>query len=352
MSRIERSACLLGLLMLVAQPLSARRVETVVASGYTEAGRQVAFTVASAPITTEAIARAADAKVSGLVAMIAQLNQGITDAQADRAEVRRQRDELARRQEELVAELSRRDTAYARAVAAFREQVSDVAKDPERLQALALYNQGQKQKALAVLRELADADEKARQIASKVRNAADLRSIAALTVAATGNDGITTEQAIAAYEAVVAIDATAWDWHSLATLYQQAGALPKAERAAKAMLAAAESERDQSSALNQLGAVQQAQGDLAAALASYRRGLEIAERLAAADPSSAEGQRDLWVSHFKLGQVAIAQGDEAAAAEHLRAVYDILVAMDRRGMHLSPADRQWLDRLHALFGSP
>jgi hypothetical protein len=46
--------------------------------------------------------------------------------------------------------------------------------------------------------------------------------------------------------------------------------------------------------------VQQAQGDLAAALTSYQADLAIAERLAKADPGNAGWQRDLSASFTKL----------------------------------------------------
>jgi hypothetical protein len=50
-----------------------------------------------------------------------------------------------------------------------------------------------------------------------------------------------------------------------------------------------------------IGDVQQAQGDLAAALTSYRASLAIRGRLAQADPGNAGWQRDLSVSQEKIG---------------------------------------------------
>ena len=46
-----------------------------------------------------------------------------------------------------------------------------------------------------------------------------------------------------------------------------------------------------------------AQGDLPAALESYRASMDIAERLAEADPGNAGWQRDLSVSHDNIGDV-------------------------------------------------
>ena len=65
-----------------------------------------------------------------------------------------------------------------------------------------------------------------------------------------------------------------------------------------------------------------AQGNLAAALTSYRAVAAIAERLAKADPGNAGWQRDLSVSHNKIGDVQLAQGDLAAALTSYQAALD------------------------------
>ena len=72
-------------------------------------------------------------------------------------------------------------------------------------------------------------------------------------------------------------------------------------------------------------------GDLAGALESYRRSLEIAERLAAADPNGAKAQRDLAVGYGKIAQVQNAAGDVAGSlASHRRAlaIYEHLAQAD------------------------
>ena len=51
---------------------------------------------------------------------------------------------------------------------------------------------------------------------------------------------------------------------------------------------------------------------LRGALKSYRDSLAITERLAKSDPGNAGWQRDLSVSHHKVGDVQVAQGDPAA----------------------------------------
>jgi hypothetical protein len=54
-------------------------------------------------------------------------------------------------------------------------------------------------------------------------------------------------------------------------------------------------------------------------MSSYQTALAIAERLAKADPGNAEWQRDLSVSHDNIGDVQQAQGDLAAALSSYQA---------------------------------
>jgi tetratricopeptide (TPR) repeat protein len=83
--------------------------------------------------------------------------------------------------------------------------------------------------------------------------------------------------------------------------------------------------------------VQKAQGDLAAALASYQVSLAIAERLAKADPGNAGWQRDLSVSHERIGDVQQAQGDLAAAV----ASYQASLAIAERLAKADPGNAGW-----------
>lgn len=62
-----------------------------------------------------------------------------------------------------------------------------------------------------------------------------------------------------------------------------------------------------------IGDVAVAQGELAAARASYADAMVIAERLAARDPNYSEWQRDLGVSFYNLAQVEEAAQDPRAA---------------------------------------
>lgn len=87
----------------------------------------------------------------------------------------------------------------------------------------------------------------------------------------------------------------------------------------RAALAAAapddvELQHDLAVSYTKVGEVQLATGDTPAALGSFQQALAIDERLAAADPSNAEIQRSLAVDHSKIGQVQQAGGDRTAAA--------------------------------------
>ncbi len=72
-------------------------------------------------------------------------------------------------------------------------------------------------------------------------------------------------------------------------------------------------QRDLSVSYEKVGDVLMAQGNLAAALASYQDSLAIKDRLAKADPSNAGRERDLFVAYDKVGEVLVEQGNLAEA---------------------------------------
>ena len=78
-----------------------------------------------------------------------------------------------------------------------------------------------------------------------------------------------------------------------------------------------------------------AQGDLTAALTSYRASLAIRERLAAGDPGNAGWQRDLAFSHWRLARY----GNQPRL--HWQRVVNILTELDQQG-RLAPVDQKWL----------
>ena len=89
------------------------------------------------------------------------------------------------------------------------------------------------------------------------------------------------------------------------------------DRLVKAAPSNAEWQRDLSVSYIKVGDVQVAQGDLPAALTSYRSSLGIRERLSKANPSNTEWQRDLSVSYIKVGDDANGTGRSARSAKIL-----------------------------------
>jgi len=134
--------------------------------------------------------------------------------------------------------------------------------------------------------------------------------------------------------------------YALALTY--AGRLPPARNAAMEAVrirqdvitahpADAQWQRDLSVSYERLGDVQQAQGDLAGALASYRQSLTIREKLTQQDPGNAEWQRDLSVSYERLGDVQQAQGDLAGAL----ASYQQSLTIREKLTQQDPGNAQW-----------
>ncbi|HEC14247.1 MAG TPA: hypothetical protein ENI72_00680, partial [Rhodospirillales bacterium] len=109
----------------------------------------------------------------------------------------------------------------------------------------------------------------------------------------------------------------------LARLHQAHGNLDAAYKSTLAAQQAAKDDRDRSVALNEIGGVLVAQGDLPGALGSFRASMVIRKRLAEADASNAGLQRDLSVSHNKIGGVQVKQGDLPEALRSFRASHAI-----------------------------
>ena len=157
-------------------------------------------------------------------------------------------------------------------------------------------------------------------------------------------------------------------------------------------------QRDLSVSYSKLGDVAVAQGQLAEAARNYGDTLSIFKKLSAGDPSNTEWQRDLSVSYERLGDVARAQGQLKEAAEwfeksrvnwkdlqkkdpsntdwqrgitvpldrladlaerqnkageakgYWKQAFDVLSGIEKRGLHLSPEDRQHLETLRRKAG--
>ena len=97
------------------------------------------------------------------------------------------------------------------------------------------------------------------------------------------------------------------------------------EQLAQADPTNASAQRDLAFRLQNVGDVQQASGDLAAARVNYQRALTIREQLAQADPTNTLAQRDLSVSYEQSRRCPASQrrpgrhaGDYRAGTDDLR----------------------------------
>jgi tetratricopeptide (TPR) repeat protein len=96
-----------------------------------------------------------------------------------------------------------------------------------------------------------------------------------------------------------------------------------ADRLRKKDASGTDRQRDLAASHEESGNVQRAQGNLAAALVTYRAALAIRVGLAKADPANTAWQRDLSVSYENIGDTQSAQGDAPAAVISYQASLDI-----------------------------
>ncbi|MCA3449517.1 MAG: hypothetical protein INF92_03950 [Rhodobacter sp.] len=263
-----------------------------------------AATIAAVQRRSDRVLRQQRFEIDELRAEVDVLRDGGTK---DRASLDVLRDQLAGREAAFVAELAARDQVYAEEIATLRRAVEDFAATPEGLAALQRFNDGDEAGALAVLERM-----------RSVRDLAAARRIAQLALDARNRaaKGVTTLYVIGLYAEITRLGPEAHrDWVELGRLYTDAGDLGNALVAARRAEATAADDRDRSVALDAIGDVQVAQGDLPGALQSYQRSLGIRERLAAADPDNTGWQRDLSVSLDRVGDVQLAQGDLPGALQ-------------------------------------
>jgi tetratricopeptide (TPR) repeat protein len=81
---------------------------------------------------------------------------------------------------------------------------------------------------------------------------------------------------------------------------------------------------------DRIGEVLDKQGDRAAALTSFSKGLAIAQSLAKREPESVQRQWDLSASHDRVGDVEIAQGRIGEALASYRRSTEIAEALVKR----------------------
>ncbi len=127
------------------------------------------------------------------------------------------------------------------------------------------------------------------------------------------------------------------------------GAFAVSERLALADSTNSEKQRDLSFGYHMLGEVAVKSGDLSGAKGYFTQSLTISQKLAADDPASADKQRDVYVSHYKLAAMSEKAGSPEAMT-HWRAALDTLVRIQQQGLHVSPGDLDFLERLRRKVG--
>ena len=103
--------------------------------------------------------------------------------------------------------------------------------------------------------------------------------------------------------------------------------------------------------IDRLGDVAVAQGQLIKAARLYNGGLAVRKTLASSDLSNTVWQRDLWISYYKLADLAEKQNNSPEASTYWKQAFDVLSGIDKRGLHLSPGDRQLLETLRRKVGA-
>ena len=104
-------------------------------------------------------------------------------------------------------------------------------------------------------------------------------------------------------------------------------------------------QRDLSVAHEERGTVLAAQGNLPAALESFRASLAIAERLAKADAGNAGWQRDLALSHGRTAMVLAQQGSKAEAKTAFTLGHTIIMRLKQQSADNAtlPKDLAWFE---------
>lgn len=132
-----------------------------------------------------------------------------------------------------------------------------------------------------------------------------------------------------------------WYWIECGRARIQKGSLEQALAAFEKANSLAEYVKDsneRAAALNEIGDVRMAQGQLAAALVVYDESLGIRRKLAAQDPGNAGWARDVCVSLWMM-----AEAEQAMAAERWAEVIQCFEAIQSKGV-LFPADEQFLQQ--------
>ena len=271
-----------------------------------DASAEVAAAVYMANATLVAFEKEADEKLRELHGEIETLQAEIATGNSQH------REELAMAQQTFVTELAAKDRAYAQAIAAFRRTVTDIVSTPEGAAALAQYNAGHEEEALAILERLSAANDAARAIQS----AGEKRRIAQLAIDALYKGKLTTADVILLYEKVTRLDPQfGEDWRQLSEFYVVAGRLADARKAAAMASQLAADDQERAKTLKSLSFNAAEQGHLEEAEALQVEAVGIMRHLTVSMPDDSSSKYVLSVSLSWLGDLRMAMGNYFGAAE-------------------------------------
>lgn len=284
--------------------------------------------VYNASLTQLAFAKASDPQLLALRAEVGRLQ---VQVESSTGEATAAAEALARAQKTFVAELAKRDRAFAEAIAQYRATVVDIAATPEGAAALAEYNAGNEVGAIAILDRINAANDAARKHRDDVASAVEKRRIAKLARDARAKGKVSLASVITRYEEITKLDpGVFWDWIELGRLDQDAGRLGGAASAFRIAKGIATNDRERVAARTDLGIALLRQGDLSAADAVFGESLDIARHQLAGDADNAKAQQNLSVSLQRIGDVRLQQGNlvgaEAAFGESLAIVRRLAAA--------------------------
>ena len=216
-------------------------------------------------------------------------------------------------------------------VEAFRAEVSGsvTLATPDLIAAYEQFADGDRQDAWTTLATLLSARAAARIAAAHAAAAGEIRQLAWMRNIMRVHGEATVVDVLQLWDQASALDPSDAVTHiHRAILAQQKGELDRAESAASLAVSTARTDVVRSAALDSLGDVQLARGDLTGARASAEEGLAISRRIATALPNNSDAQRDVGVGLGRLGNVLELQGDSTAAL----AAYNEALSVDRRSI--------------------
>ena len=183
-------------------------------------------------------------------------------------------------------DLAVRDQVYAQAVVELRNAATALGRTPDGAAALAKFNAGGEADALAALDVQHEARDKARDKPDPVASVTEARRIAAMALDARQRGKLTTDQAIARFDALVGLGQARFDdWIALSGFYHDLGRDTDARRVMASAEKIALTDSEQAMASIRLAHLLLDAGDLAGAGKELGNGVPVFRRRLAADPS-------------------------------------------------------------------